>query len=165
MIKLIAAMDRNRNIGANGDMPWGKTMKSDLARFKELTEGEIVVMGRKTFESIGRPLPNRTNILLTRQPKEEMPQTGCVLASSVKEVLDLNHLLLQDIYIIGGADIYAQFMPHADKIYLTKVCAHLPGDTQFPPIIGNWHLYQEEVMHPEGDAYPSQLTIYTKKRG
>lgn len=174
MISLVAAMDRNRNIGLNGDMPWGKEMKSDLRRFKNLTDGKILVMGRKTFESLPGILPNRDHIVLSKtgfQYKgtfltdgssvsyEGEPLVTCY--SSVESVLD--EVGGEDIFVIGGASIYEQFMPHADKIYLTKIFAYLEGDTKFPSIIGNWDITQGMLHYLHEDKYGSQHVLYTRR--
>jgi dihydrofolate reductase len=163
MISLIAAMDRNRNIGLNGDMPWGKEMKADLKRFKDLTDGKTIIMGRKTFESLPcypYGLPNRKNIIITRQDytlKGDMIQTfddiGDVLDYAAGE---------EEVFVIGGAQIYEQFLPYADKIYITKVLAHLEGDTKFPEIQGNWKINQEPPEHIDGDIYPSQYITFER---
>jgi dihydrofolate reductase len=194
-VNLIVAMDRNRNIGFNDDMPWGKEMKADLKRFKDLTTGKAVVMGRKTYETIGKPLPNRLNIVMTRNPKwnrpelwvplkqpgqmysrwneengsldlvsdwEEKPYQCIAMAPQV--AANMAGLFKHDeIFVIGGAQIYEEFMPYADKIYLTKVCAHLEGDTKFPSLMGSWKIEQEPVVHQEGDKYPSQYITYTRR--
>jgi dihydrofolate reductase len=169
VINIIAAMDRNRNIGLNGDMPWGRQVPSDLRRFKELTTGSPVVMGRKTYESIGHALPGRTNIVMTRSIiglPESIVKEGCLLAKSVEDVISMKKLMLEDVqfFIIGGAEIYKQFMPYADRIYLTKILANLEGDTTFPSIIGNWRIYQEPLILQAGDKYSSQYITYERVR-
>jgi len=117
MINIIVAMDRNGLIGANGALPWH--LPSDLRFFRDTTLGQIVVMGSKTYESIGRPLPNRINMVLSRK-------TGCTM-QRVLELADGN-----DIFVIGGANVYEQFLPIADRLIITHIDAEFNGDTYFP---------------------------------
>jgi dihydrofolate reductase len=131
MIKIIVAMSENRVIGNNNELIW--KLSSDLKRFKELTTGHPVVMGRKTYESIGRPLPNRRNIIITRNSEYEVE--GCEVVSSLEEALLLSG---NDCFIIGGGEIYKQSLELADKIYLTLVHKDFEGDTQFPELSKEW---------------------------
>jgi dihydrofolate reductase len=131
MIKIIVAMSKNRVIGNNNELIW--KLSSDLKRFKELTTGHPVVMGRKTYESIGRPLPNRRNIIITRNSEYEVE--GCEVVSSLEEALLLSG---NDCFIIGGGEIYKQSLELADKIYLTLVHKDFEGDTQFPELSKEW---------------------------
>ena len=109
----------------------------DLKRFKSLTLNNKVVMGRKTFESIGKPLPNRENYVLTRN---NIQINGCKILNNPDDVLDLEG----DIFIIGGGEIYKKFLTLADEIYLTQVDCELDGDTFFPPITNDWKVESEE---------------------
>lgn len=127
MIKLIAACSANRVIGKDNKLIWH--VPGDLKRFKELTSGHPVLMGRKTYESIGRPLPNRKNIILTRN-KEYKPE-GCLCYSSLIEVLELYK---NDLFVIGGEEIYKQTMGYADEILLTLIHKDFEGDAYFPEI-------------------------------
>jgi dihydrofolate reductase len=131
MVKIIVAMSKNRVIGNNNELIW--KLSSDLKRFKELTTGHPVVMGRKTYESIGRPLPNRRNIIITRNSEYEVE--GCEVVSSLEEALLLSG---NDCFIIGGGEIYKQSLELADKIYLTLVHKDFEGDTQFPELSKEW---------------------------
>jgi dihydrofolate reductase len=131
MVKIIVAMSKNRVIGNNNELIW--KLSSDLKRFKELTTGHPVVMGRKTYESIGRPLPNRRNIIITRNSEYEVE--GCEVVSSLEEALLLTN---NDCFIIGGGEIYKQSLELADKIYLTLVHKDFEGDTQFPELSKEW---------------------------
>lgn len=176
MISIIAAMDRNRNIGLNGGMPWDNTMKADLARFKELTTGKIVVMGRKTFESIGHPLPNRHNVILSKNAAFACEVRGkkmleldsayahTTVLPNLEEFFQLVKLSNEkEIFVIGGASIYEQFLPHVDRLYLTKVHAYLEGDTKFPTLTGNWE-YKEGIAYPkdEENPYPYAFKMYER---
>lgn len=129
-LSLIAAMDRNRVIGKDGDMPWD--LPADLRYFRSTTAGKPVVMGRRTFESIGRPLPKRRNIVISRQLKA-LP--GCDVFDSLDTALDIlknTETAHDEIMIIGGATLYTQTLPQADRLYLTLIDAEFDGDTFFP---------------------------------
>lgn len=131
MIKIIVAMSENRVIGNNNELIW--KLSSDLKRFKELTTGHPVVMGRKTYESIGRPLPNRRNIIITRNLEYQVD--GCETVSSLEEALLLTN---NNCFIIGGGEVYKQSLEIADKIYLTLVHKKFEGDTTFPELGKEW---------------------------
>ncbi|HET7769856.1 MAG TPA: dihydrofolate reductase [Chloroflexota bacterium] len=120
---MIAAMDQNRVIGAKGGIPW--RLPDDLKRLRRLTTGSTVVMGRKTYESIGKALPNRRNVIVTRQPG--FVAEGCEVVGSMEEAL------VGDVWVLGGGEIYAQALPRADRMELTFVdTAVSDGDTWFP---------------------------------
>ncbi|MBI1936099.1 dihydrofolate reductase [Candidatus Woesearchaeota archaeon] len=125
-ISLIAAMDRNRVIGNENKLLW--KIPNDMKRFRQLTAGKTVIMGRKTFESIGRPLPNRTNIIITRD--KNYKADGCIVVYSVGEALKKSDS--EEIMVIGGAQIYVQLLPTANKMYLTFIDAEFEGDAYFP---------------------------------
>lgn len=134
-ILLIVAVADNGVIGAGGGLPW--RLKSDLRRFKQLTLGKPIVMGRKTFASIGKPLPGRTNIVVTRDAGLTLP--GAVVTTSIDtaEAIargDALRRFATEIAVIGGAEIYAQWLPLADRIELTAVHASPQGDAHFPPL-------------------------------
>ncbi|MCL4114965.1 UNVERIFIED_CONTAM: hypothetical protein GTU68_062000 [Idotea baltica] len=130
MISLIVAYDKNFGIGRENTLAW--KLSEDLKNFKKITEHNYIVMGRKTFESIGRPLPNRKNIILTRD--KEYTQEKCLIINSVQEILNFAKSKPHyEIFIIGGAQIYNEFLPHADRLYITKVNAELTNlDAFFP---------------------------------
>jgi dihydrofolate reductase len=128
-LSIIAALGRNRAIGYQNQLPW--RLPADLQRFKQLTMGHHMLMGRKTFESIGRPLPGRTSIIITRQP--EYTAEGCLIAHSLEEAIAIAKARgEQEAFVIGGADIYAQAIPLADRMYLTMVEAEPEADAFFP---------------------------------
>lgn len=129
MISLIAAVARNRVIGRENRLPWH--LPEDLARFKRLTLGKCVIMGRKTYESIGKPLPGRTTIVVTRQEALAFPP-GVIVARSPAEALERAHG--EEVMVAGGAEIYAQTLARADRLYLTMVESDLEGDRFFPEI-------------------------------
>lgn len=133
-VALVAAVSRNGVIGRNGGLAW--KISDDLKRFRAITLGKPVIMGRKTYDSIGRPLPDRVNIVITRRAAEI---EGVLVAASVEEALRLGfeaaaHLDTDEICVIGGAEIYGQALPLATRLYLTEVEADVDGDTFFPPI-------------------------------
>jgi dihydrofolate reductase len=144
LISIIAAMGRNRAIGHKNTLPW--RLPTDLQRFKQLTLGHHILMGRKTFESIGRPLPGRTSIIITRQP--DFLVEGCLIAHSLDGAIDLAKSRgEQEAFIIGGAEIYAQALSTADRMYLTLVEAEPEADAFFPAFDENaWEKSAEEIV-------------------
>jgi len=127
LISLIVAMDDNGVIGANGRLPWH--LSADLKHFKSVTMGKPIIMGRKTYESIGQPLPGRENIVLTRD--RSFKAEGCTVLHDMDELMA--HCRYQEeIMIMGGADLYRQFLDQAELIYLTEVHTRVEGDTFFP---------------------------------
>jgi dihydrofolate reductase len=141
MISLIAAMSTNHVIGVNNQLPWH--LPADFKHFKQLTLNKPIIMGRKTFESIGRPLPKRRNIIISRQ--EDYHADGCDVFTSIEAALEAT----QDepeVMIIGGATLYEQTLPFADRLYLTIVDITLEGDAYFPKWSNNWNII-DEVEH------------------
>ena len=132
MISLIVAASTNNVIGAQGDLPWH--LSGDLQRFKALTMGKPVVMGRLTYESIGRALPGRQNIVITRQ--RDFEADGCDVVRSVKAAIEAAGDA-EEIMIIGGSHVYQAFLPIADRIYLTRIQAEVEGDTFLPDLDTN----------------------------
>lgn len=133
-LALVAAMAENRVIGRNNQLPW--RLAADLQHFKALTMGKPIVMGRKTHESIGRPLPGRQNIVITRDPVYQAE--GCTVVHSVSEALDAAGRDAE-VMIMGGAELYRQTIDRADRLYLTLVKAEVDGDVWFPEIDpGQW---------------------------
>lgn len=148
IISLIVAAAENDVIGRQNDLPW--RLSADLRRFKELTMGHAIVMGRKTYESIGRPLPGRRMIVVTRQPG--YTAEGVEVARNMQAAVDLAVQQGEtELFIIGGAEIFAHFLPIADRVYWTRVHAVVEGDVRFPAFDRNdWRLV-ESVRH-EADA-------------
>ena len=124
MIAIVAAMTRNLVIGKNGKLPWN--IREDMKRFKDITMGGAVIMGRKTYESIGRPLPGRTNIVLTSQ---DIRIPGVIVAKSLNEAITMT---AENCFVIGGAEVFKQALPLADIMYLTIIDSEVEGDTYFP---------------------------------
>lgn len=127
MISLIAAMAKNRVIGHSGRMPWH--LPAELAHFKKITLGKTVLMGRRTFESIGRPLPHRRNLIITRQKNWHL--TGCEVYPSLEAALTAAPAD-EELMVIGGATLYLQTLPLAQRLYLSFIECESPGDTYFP---------------------------------
>jgi dihydrofolate reductase len=133
---MIAAVAENNALGKDNELVWH--LPNDFKRFKELTTGHYIIMGRKTFESFPKPLPNRTHVVITRQ-KEYSPE-GCIVVNSIENAIKL---CPKDapVFIIGGGEIYQQGLEYTDKIEITKVHAHFDADTFFPEIdLSNWEL-------------------------
>jgi dihydrofolate reductase len=135
-VSLIAAVAENGVIGRNNDLPW--RLPADLRRFRRLTLGHPVLLGRRNYESIGRPLPGRTNIVLTRRAGYAAP--GCTVVHSLDEALAAA-AGADEVFVAGGAEIYAQALERAQRFYLTRVHAEVPGDTRFPEV--DWSRWRE----------------------
>jgi dihydrofolate reductase len=151
-ISLIAAVAENGVIGADGAMPWH--ISSDLKRFKRITMGKPVVMGGKTFRAIGKPLPGRDNIVITRNP-DALPQ-DVIAAGSLDHAFELATASAArsgaaEIMVVGGGDIYAQALPRAQRVYLTEVHTRPTGDTRFPKLDRNEWRETRRVRHEPGE--------------
>ncbi|MGZ8199617.1 MAG: dihydrofolate reductase [Methylosarcina sp.] len=129
-ITLIVAMTSDRVIGLKNKMPWH--LPADLKRFRKITMGSPILMGRKTFESIGKPLPGRTNIIISRNP--EYRQAGCLVFNDLEKAIKAGCQLAGEIFVIGGSDLYEATLPMARTLYLTEIKKDFPGDTFFPEI-------------------------------
>lgn len=166
MISLIVAKAQNDVIGDSNKLPW--YLPADLKRFKELTTGRKVVMGRKTFDSIirtlGRPLPNRTNIVITRN-LNFVAIPGVIVAHSLEEALNKTNNL-KEVFVIGGAQIYQQALPLADRIYLTEVKANITGDTYFPATnYDSWtEVSRENHLKDDKNEYDYDFVVLDRKR-
>ncbi|PDS74897.1 dihydrofolate reductase [Rhizobium sp. L43] len=163
---IIAAVARNGIIGRDGDMPW--RLSSDLKRFKALTLGKPVVMGRKTYDSIGKPLPGRPNVVISRQTTIDHPDVQ--MALSLPEAMTAAERLaletgVDEICIIGGGQVYTQAIGLADRMCITHVEADLDGDASFPAIDpGIWRA-GEPIVVPAGeqDTYPTRFVVYERR--
>ena len=165
ILSVIVAMAHNRVIGLNNQMPWH--LPADLAWFKKNTLNKPVIMGRKTFESIGRPLPNRHNIVISRQIEPSDNKISNVSwVKSIDEAISLAQAQQPDeVFIIGGGNIYQQILPLIDRLYLTHIDAELQGDTYFPDYLPEqWQvIYQEDHQADEKNSYPYQFEILQRK--
>ncbi|MHA8106661.1 dihydrofolate reductase [Aquirufa sp. 5-AUSEE-100C1] len=162
MLKILVAFDENRVIGKNNTLIWH--LPADLKRFKALTTGHVIIMGRKTFESIGKPLPNRTTIVISRQA--DLQIEGAIITHSVEEaILKAKSLTREDIFIVGGAEIYALSLPLADQILVTQLHDIFEGDAFFPEIpLDSWEVIeQERGVTDEKNAYQYSYLTYSRK--
>lgn len=149
-ISIIAAIGKNRELGKKNKLLWH--IPDDLPRFKKLTLGHPIVMGRKTFESIGRPLPNRTNIVVTRDSSYEVE--GVVVVHSIEKAIEeAKKKDKEEIFVIGGGQIYEQALPFADRLYLTIVDAQAEADTYFPDYSEFKKIISEEKNESEDLRY------------
>jgi dihydrofolate reductase len=165
-VSIIAAVAANGVIGEGGAMPW--RLSTDLRRFKALTLGKPVVMGRRTFESIGKPLPGRANIVVSR--RDGYRPEGVSVAASLDAALAearaaARRAGLDEVFVIGGGEIYAAAMPHADRLHITHVAARPAGDTLFPAIDpGVWtRVSVEDVPAGERDTAPTAYVVYIRR--
>ena len=163
-ISLLVAVAENRVIGRDGGLPWH--LSADLKRFKKLTLGHAVIMGRKTFESIGRPLPRRRSIVLSRDPS--YAPEGAEVAGSLDEALALAAGEDEDedeVFVIGGGSVFAAALPKADRLYLTRVHAEVSGDVLFPDLdLGSWKLRSEE-RHAADERHDHAFSFLVYDRG
>jgi dihydrofolate reductase len=159
-VTMIAAVARNGVIGAGDRLPW--RLPADLAYFKRQTLGKTVVMGARTFRSLGRPLPGRHNVVLSRR-MAEAPE-GCDLVRSVEEALQ--RYGDRELMVIGGAEVYRQFLPHADRLLLTEIDAEAEGDVFFPPYDrSEWKLVSRTPgLVDEKNTLPHAFCVYERIR-
>lgn len=161
-IVIIAAAGQNNELGKDNDLLWH--LPDDFKRFKSLTTGHYIIMGRKTFESFPKPLPNRTHVIITRNENYNVPE-GCIVVNSLKKAMDYCPEN-QTLYIIGGGEIYKQSMDIATSIELTRVHNSFEADTFFPEIEPNeWEKIQSE-FHDKDEKHQHSFTFetYTKKK-
>ena len=158
-VSLIVAVSANNVIGVDGGLPWH--LSEDLRRFKEDTMGKPMIMGRLTFESIGKALPGRRSIVITRQT--DYQQAGVVVATTPEAALELAGDA-DEVMIIGGGKVYEHFLPVANRIYLTKVHTDVDGDTFFPEIDEDeWHIVSSLPL-PSNDERPFSISFQTLER-
>jgi dihydrofolate reductase len=131
-VTIVAAVAQNGVIGVDGGLPW--QLPDDLRRFKALTLGHVLVMGRKTYESIGHPLPGRTTVVVTRSPDWDPGSDEVVIAAGVPEAIRAAEAIADEVFVVGGAQVYAAALPLCDRLELTFVDAEPEGDTTFPPV-------------------------------
>ena len=154
-VTLVAAVAANGVIGKDGALPWH--LPDDLRNFKRLTMGHVLVMGRRTFDSIGRPLPDRTTIVVTRQ--SQWRAEGVQTAADVPEALARAAQLDEQVFVAGGQEIFREALPVADTMVISKVDARPDGDTVFPPV--DWAAWQEESREPM-DGF--EVVTYQRRR-
>lgn len=164
-LSIIVAMARNRTIGINNTLPW--RIPEDLRHFKSLTMGHHIIMGRKTYDSIGKPLPGRTTVVVTRnrelkiatwpQPQGNMPPTGCIVAHSLAEAIEAC-AGDPEIFIAGGAELYTQALPHASELYITELQHDIEGDAYFPEL--DWSKWREIAREQRSQVEPQPLKYH-----
>jgi len=159
LVSIIVAASANNVIGVDGDLPWH--LPEDLQRFKQTTMGKPMIMGRLTYASIGRALPGRRSIVLTRQP--DFSADGCEIASSPEEAIGMAGDVAE-VMVIGGGKVYEQMLPMTDRIYLTRVQTEIEGDTFFPLLAeSEWHVIETEEL-PAGEERPLGFAFQTIER-
>lgn len=156
-LSIIAALAQNRVIGVENRLPW--RLPEDLAHFKAVTLGHPVIMGRKTFESLGRPLPGRLNVVITRNP--DYPGEGIRVAHSLHDALECC-TEVDEVFVIGGAELYKLVLPLADRLYLTEVKVDAEGDAHFPAFDRHQFLELSRESHvgEKGDALEFDFVVY-----
>jgi dihydrofolate reductase len=159
MISMIVAADENNVIGKDNQLIWH--LPDDLKFFKRMTSGHAIIMGRNTFESVGKPLPNRTNIIITRD--ENYTAEGCLVVHSLEEALTKAHEVDTDPFIVGGEQIYRLALPIANTVYLTRVHHEFDGDRQFPELGTEW-IETESEPHQVDEKHAYAFTIKTYEK-
>lgn len=163
-ISLILAMDELRGIGINNKLPW--RLPADLAFFKKTTLGHTILMGRKTYESIGRPLPGRQNVVLTRDAS--FVAEGCEVVHSAEEVAAAygraGSKAAEELFVIGGAEVYDLMLPQADRMYITEIAHRFEADAFFPEVDrGQWRVVsREKGIRDEKNPYDFEFVIYER---
>ncbi|MEC7691993.1 type 3 dihydrofolate reductase [Alteromonas sp. RKMC-009] len=164
-IAMIAAMAHNRVIGADNDMPWH--LPADLKHFKAVTLGKPVIMGRRTWESIGRPLPGRPNIIITSAAASDFPDTVTVVTNVEEALSAASEMVTEDdeVMVIGGGKVYEAFLPQATTLYLTQIALTVDGDTCFPDYDSQGDWVRSDVVENRADEHnPYDYTFFTLTR-
>lgn len=156
IISMISAMDKNRLIGINNTLPWN--LPADMKHFRKNTRGKPVLMGRKTYESIGKPLPNRLNIILTKD--QNYHEDGCIIVHSIEDAISFSKGY-DELMVIGGSAIYEQLLPYASRLYLTMIDCEFCGDVWFPEYNKDvWlEVSREDFQATEGDPYNHSFVL------
>ncbi|MCF0225644.1 MAG: dihydrofolate reductase [Fibrobacter sp.] len=160
LLSAIVAVSENGVIGRDGHLPWH--LSQDLKRFKAITTGHSIVLGRKNYDDIGRPLPNRVNYVLSRNEKFEAP--GCIVCTSLEQALEKARLAGEtECFIIGGANVYEQAMPLVQKLYVTRVLAQVDGDVHLNDLCDGFKLLSEEqCFADEKNDYDTLFQIWMR---
>jgi dihydrofolate reductase len=162
MISFIVAMDKNQVIGKDNELPWH--LPADLAYFKRITMGNPIIMGRKTHESIGRALPGRKNIIVTRNL--DYQSSTCTVLNHLEDVEKLEKESDEELFVIGGAEVFKELLSIADRLYVTHINHEFEGDTYFPVV--NWEnwkvLYQEKGIKDDKNPYDYEYVVYEKNK-
>jgi dihydrofolate reductase len=166
IVSSIAAMASNRVIGKNGDLPW--KIPQDMKFFRDMTMGKIMLMGRKTFESFGKPLPGRLHVVVTRQ--QDYKPEGAHVFHDLDSALAFCRSLTEkesgkwgeEVFVVGGGEIYKETLPYTDRIYLTEIKAEFPGDTKFPEF--DRHLFRETERRAGEGPVEFDFVTYERTR-
>ena len=158
-LSIIVAMATNRTIGINNTLPW--RIPEDLRHFKALTMGHHMIMGRKTFDSIGKPLPGRTTVVVTRN--RELKIEGCIIVHSLQEAIDAC-AGDEQIFIVGGAELYAQALPLTGMLYITEIQKDVQGDAHFPQFDRNEWIEESRERHSQQEPQPLEYHFVTCRR-
>ncbi|MEX2168893.1 MAG: dihydrofolate reductase [Pirellulales bacterium] len=163
LLSILVAISENGVIGRDGGLPW--RLSGDLKRFKQLTMGHTIIMGRRTWESIGRPLPGRRTVVVSRQVDYLTGVDGVPVAHSLDEAIRMAEQLGDvEAFVVGGAELYREALGRADRVYLTRVLAEIAGDTSFPTVDWNGWQQLESTAQPADDknVYPSEFQVYER---
>lgn len=161
IISAIVAVARNGVIGNDNDLPW--RLPADLAFFKRMTTGHHIILGRKNYQSIGRPLPHRVNLVLSRDPSFDAP--GCLVLSSLDKALEIAQMSGEtECFIVGGAEIYRQALPWVSRLYLTRIEHDFAGDVVLPDLGGGWKVVWSVNYCPDAkNLWPFQITCFERQ--
>ena len=168
-ISMVAAYDKNRVIGQGDRIPWRQAR--DRAMLKRLTQGHTVILGRKSFDSMvwyydrsGRPMPGKTYIIVTRNPRYKPARDSTSVAHSPEDALRQAQALAEDIYVIGGEHIFSALLPQADRLYVTKIQAAVDGDAYFPPLnMSEWReVSREHYLHDDKNEYDTDEIVFER---
>lgn len=157
MITLVAAIAENNAIGLNNDLLWH--LPDDFKHFKAITSGHFIIMGRKTFESFPKPLPNRTHLIISRQKDYTAPE-GCLVFSSLADAIAFAEGQ-EEVFVIGGGEIYKQALPLADKLELTRVHSNFEADTFFPDFDQNQWVLTKDNIHEQDEKHAYRFSFQT----
>ena len=164
-LTIVAALDRNGVIGRGGELPWH--LPDDLKRFKRMTMGHCLIMGRRTYDSIGRVLPGRVSIVITRHPQEVAPADRLLVASDLDTALDLvatTDMDHREAFVVGGGQIYELALPRAEQLYLTRVQTSVEGDVYFPEIdYDDWRVMMQDI-HPADEKHEFEFVTQRWER-
>jgi dihydrofolate reductase len=163
MLSIIVAKANNNVIGGNNKLLWH--LSKDLKRFKEITTGNTIIMGRKTFESLPKVLPNRHHVVITSNKNFKVDSESVTIVNNIEEIVDKYRDSVEEAFIIGGGEIYNLLLPYTNKLYLTRVHKDFEGDTYFPNIdLSNWEVsYKSEVFSDEEDDLTYDFIDLAKK--
>lgn len=158
MKSIVVAYEKNRVIGSENALPWEGALPADMKHFRDLTRGNTVIMGRKTYESIGRPLPERQNIVVSRMAKLAVPQV--VVVGSLDDAFAAAE---REPFVIGGGEIYRQALPYVERIYATEIAAEIDGDTTFPELDDSWQEVERKPhLRDSKNAFDYDFVTYEK---